>query len=235
MALALRDGTPLRFVAAGNARTSALAYERRIRECGEIATRERDHHDFCNALAWLMFPRTKAALNAIHVADAGRTGARSRRRDAATLIDEYGVIVLGAQPALVAMWRDHRWGALFGERVGEVEAGMQIAVLGHGLMAALERPFAALTAKALVICPAASQPAAADTIAGCDAEAQQRLAATATTFQPRALLPLPIAAWPGWDPLARGDERFADTRVFRPPPVRGIMHELTSDFASHCP
>ncbi len=71
--LALPDGRPLSFVEPPPRRLSALAYETRIAERAEIVTRAGSLHDFCNALAWLLFPRAKATLNAMHV-DASRPG-----------------------------------------------------------------------------------------------------------------------------------------------------------------
>jgi len=67
------SGRALRFVAADDqpARGGAPppAYERRIFEAGEVATRTAGpgvRHDLYNALAWLAFPRAKARLNALH-------------------------------------------------------------------------------------------------------------------------------------------------------------------------
>ena len=81
-ALALPDGRPLVFVLPP-AQRGALAYERAIAEEGEIATRPGNLHDALNALMWLLFPRTKAALNALHVAEhfAATPNVRSERRD----------------------------------------------------------------------------------------------------------------------------------------------------------
>ncbi len=153
LGILVREGAPLCFVAAPPRRVAALAYERRVQDCGEVLLRPRDKHDGCNALAWLMLPQTKSALNAIHCHE-GAVAAANRRspaRDAATLLDEYGVIVLAAREELVEAWRRHAWRTLFHERRGEASRHFRIAVLGHGLMAALARPFAALTAKALVV------------------------------------------------------------------------------------
>jgi hypothetical protein len=85
--LALPDGRPLVFVAS-RSRMRALDYERRVAEHGEIATRDGSLHDGFNALAWLRFPRTKAALNAVHLraSEVATGNARCRARDAATLI-----------------------------------------------------------------------------------------------------------------------------------------------------
>src|SRR5512137_2858002 len=66
-ALMLPSGTRIRFAAATVQRRSALDYERGIAASGIVPTREGNLHDVCNALAWLAYPRTKAALNAVHV------------------------------------------------------------------------------------------------------------------------------------------------------------------------
>ena len=66
--LALPDGRPLTFAPASGGATAALDWERAIAATGCVRLREGSWHDAFNALAWLAFPRTKAALNAVHVA-----------------------------------------------------------------------------------------------------------------------------------------------------------------------
>ena len=155
---ALPDGRPLVFVAPPPGRLPALAYERRIAERGEVSTREGKRHDFFNALAWLAFPRAKAALNAIHVAAplTAARHARDRSRDAATLVDESGLIVACADAALLAMWRAHAWRDLYWARRRDVAARMQVVAIGHGLLDRLVTPYRALTAKALIVTVEAS-------------------------------------------------------------------------------
>lgn len=229
------DGTALHFVAATGRRSSALDYERSV-AAGAIPTRQDNLHDACNALVWLVFPRTKAALNAIHLeresspANGRLANRRGARRDAATLLDESGVIVLCADPELVALWRARRWRALFHDRADDVARAMSIAVIGHGVLAKLLAPYPALTAHALVIAPTAGPRARFEREGGgvrclaepgspeaLDRSAAAWLAACGVAFTPAMLLPLPLAAWPGWDPAGRGPERFHDTAVFRPP------------------
>jgi hypothetical protein len=70
---------------------------------GEVPTRERNWHDYLNALVWATFPRAKSALHARqHRAIRAWAGAdvvrqlpnaRTRELDALALIDEGGVIV----------------------------------------------------------------------------------------------------------------------------------------------
>ena len=218
--LALPDGRPLSFVAAPAAAMSALDYERRIAAHGEIVTRPDSLHDVCNALAWLRFPRTKAALNAMHVAgsrtDSGNR--RDRSRDAATLLDESGMLAACADASLVELWKARRWRDAFWDRRHDVVASLRAVAMGHGLLAKLVAPFPAITAKVLVLPLSAaalpSEPAALT--AALDAAAAALLAGRGATFAPTDMLPLPVAALPGWDCGERGARLFDDAAVFRP-------------------
>ena len=77
-------------------------YDARIAR-GEVPTREKNWHDFLNALVWATFPKSKATLHARQHrairewagADVVRKlpNARTRELDALALIDEGGVIV----------------------------------------------------------------------------------------------------------------------------------------------
>lgn len=222
--LALPGGPPLSFVAPPTSAPSAIDYERRIAERGEIVTRPESLHDVCNALAWLRFPRTKAALTAAHIAApcAATGNRRDRTRDAATLLDESGMLVACADPCLVALWRAHRWRDAFWERRGDVEASLRAVVIGHGLLAKLVAPFRSITARAWVLSvSAAALPAGAAALAAAmDAAAASAIGARGVAFAPADLLPLPVAALPGWDCEARGARLFDDAAVFRPRVLR---------------
>ena len=209
--LALPDGRPLSFVAP-RPRLRALDYERAIAVRGEIATRGGNLHDAFNAMTWLRLPRTKSALNAVHVraADTATGNARNRARDAATLLDESGLLLCCADAGLVALLRARAWRELFWTRRNEVVRAMRPLVLGHGLAEKLMSPYRALTAHVLVT---GAAPAAA-----IDAEAATLVAMPG--FAPDALSPLPIAALPGWDVGASGESLFDDLSVFRPPVLR---------------
>jgi hypothetical protein len=217
--LAHPSGVRLRFVAQ-EVRSPALAYERRIAAAGEIPLREGDPHDAWNARVWLAFPRTKSALNAIHVAAgaAAAPNARSPGRNAATLLDESGALVACIDPEFVACWRRHAWREAFGGPAAILARRLAVVVVGHGLLARLYRPFRGLTARALVL-PLDPDALPADAAArrdALDAAAAARLAGTGRGLVPGDLLPLPLAAMPDWDPAAAGDARFADLSVFRP-------------------
>jgi len=216
---ARESGLPQRFVEAPDA-LAALDYERRIASHGEIATRDGVLHDLFNALSWLAFPQTKAALNALHVREgASATGnARNRRRDAATLLDESGLIVACADPSLIDGWRRHAWRETFWTRRADIERALAAHALGHGLLEKLSNPYRSITAHALVLSVPSSMSRA-----DVDAVAADRIAAG---VEPCALLPLPVAALPGWDSEALGSALFDDVSVFRAPraaPARGAQ------------
>lgn len=218
--LALPDGRALVFVAV-RGRLRALDYERAIAGRGEIATREGNLHDAFNALAWLRFPRAKAALNAVHVRfpDAGTANARNHARDAATLLDESGLLLGCADAGLAALLRERAWRELFWTRRDEVVRGMHPMVLGHGLAAKLLLPYRALTAHVLLLDMPPGLAAPAGTADGAlDAMAAEVIADPG--FNPDRLTPLPVAALPGWDAESLGGSLFDDLSVFRPPVLR---------------
>ena len=228
--LALPDGRPLSFVAPPP-RLRALDYERAIAGRGEIATREGNLHDAFNALAWILFPRTKAAITAVHVqaADAVTANARNRARDAATLLDESGMLVNCRDAGLIAMLRARAWRDLFWTHRDEVVQRMRPLVLGHGLAEKLLSPYRALTAHVLIVGMSAAETDAANgarvaaiEMTAC-AEPDDTVAAAmiaAPGFGPALLSPLPVAALPGWDAEDLGGLLFDDLSVFRPPVLR---------------
>jgi hypothetical protein len=222
--LALPGGTRVGFVAASGRRVSALDYERRIARTGEVAVRSSSLHDFCNALAWLAFPRTKAALNAVHVAarPSPAAGSRAPARDAATLLDESGLLVACADPEIMRAWEAREWRVAFGD-IGTAGAPRLHAVaVGHGLLAKCITPYRAITAHALVLPIAAGrlpdEPGAL--AAALDAAASRQIAQAGDAWSPESLLPLPVAGLPGWDRERLGARLFDDVSVFRPRTLR---------------
>lgn len=91
-------GKPLSFVPQ-SALADGTAYETHIALTGEIPTRD-NLHDLFNACVWLRFPQTKAWLNAqqYHEIQAHGDKQRTRLRDAITLFDENGAIVVTSNP-----------------------------------------------------------------------------------------------------------------------------------------
>ncbi len=217
--LALPDGRPLAFVIPPPRRMRAHAYEGRVAERSEIVVRADNLHDACNALVWLTLPRTKAALNALHV-DASlappalRGGTRGRVRDAATLLDESGMLVACTDKSLVDLWRRHAWREAF---LGRSASDVRVVTIGHGVLAKCAVPFRAITARALVLAlDPPALPEGPDVLAAAlDNMASARLAGARAAFASGDLLPLPVAALPGWDTEILGARLYDDVSVFR--------------------
>lgn len=212
--LALDNGIPLAFVAATPA--SALAYEQAIATQGRIGIRPGSWHDAFNALVWLTLPRTKCALNALHAKAAVAPGrhARTRQRDAATLVDESGLILACADAALVGLLRQRAWQQLFVTARARVDAAFVPLVVGHGMLDKLRRPWRGITAHVLIIPAAMNGPADSAAVATLDAAAAAQI--RAESFLPAVLLPLPVAALAGWDGEALGPRLYDDVSIFRP-------------------
>jgi hypothetical protein len=201
-------GHPLQLVAATDAPRGA-AYESHIAATGRIPTRD-NRHDLLNALIWLAFPRAKARLNALQAAVIARDGIKSERgalRDAATLLDENGVVVVTPHAQLVAALRQHHWREAFVEQRG-AWTNVRVWVFGHALMGRLASPYKSITGHAVHL----ALPAIA-TLDDVDCALQERLDAR---FAPSAFFSLPVLGIPGWAAASEHQDYYEDTSVFRP-------------------
>jgi hypothetical protein len=213
--IALPSGKPIVF---GNeAPGGALAYEAAVARHGIVHVRPGGWHDVMNALVWLKFPKTKAALNARHVRDSASAtnNQRSRARDAATLLDESGLVLVCGAPELAQLLRERKWRALFADRHDAVLRAMRPYAIGHGMLVKLLAPFRAITARTLILpIDVATLPAGAAGHAHIDEAAARAI--DDADLRPSTLPPLPVAALPGWDCEGLGARLFDDQSVFRP-------------------
>lgn len=211
-----RAGRPIRFI--DPAHIADTGYEQHIADAGEVATRPDNWHDTFNALCWLAWPRTKAALNALHLRElATQQGSlRSRARDAATLVDESGLVLACADPALADALHAHDWPRLFQHRREAWGKHLAPYLLGHALLEKGLSPFIGTVAKVIVldVAPAWFALDEGSRIADLD----RRLAALVddgALANPRSLPPMPVLGIPGWW-STQDDDFYADTRHFRP-------------------
>jgi hypothetical protein len=198
----------------------AAHYELRIHDEGVVPLRAANWHDFFNALVWLTFPRVKAALNAAHSAElraaSGTTRARNRRRDALTLFDESGVLVLSRERAVLDDLRTHRWQRVFWEQRETLMQTTRFCLFGHGLYEKALSPYVGMTGHALLPqVPADFDTANEAALAQADALAADVL--MKQVMQPRDLSPLPVLGVPGWWAANRHADFYANTDYFRPP------------------
>ena len=210
-----------------------VPYERHIYETGEVPTREHDWHDMFNGLVWCRLPRLKAAINAQHYAqlDQQRDGRRGPMRDALTLLDESGALVISRQRGLLDAVARREWSGVFQEKRDAWSTGTAVVLCGHALLDKLRTPYKAMTAHALLL--HGDTPTASESIdewfARLDTLLAHRLLAGLCSH-PSELSPLPLMGLPGWWPEGPQDDRFyADSGVFRTPsrgfqpaPVHGL-------------
>lgn len=225
-------GAQIRFVPAS--RLPGVAYERHIFETGEVSTREKSRHDLFNALVWCRLPRFKAAMNALHYGhiDEEHAGRRGPLRDALTLLDESGVLVVASNRRLLQALAERDWRRAFCEHrpdwpapepqegAAKQDPRVRVVICGHALLEKLCAPYKAITAHALLLHVAAARlsQAGEDFLSWLDRELAERMPSGLCTA-PAALSPLPLAGIPGWWPDAPQDSSFYDdSTVFRLPP-----------------
>ncbi len=215
------QGMRVRFVPqAPKSKSFEAAFEPRTYLRGEVQVRALDWHDLFNALVWMTFPTTKAVINARHyesMAAAGR-GNRPPQRDALTLFDEDGVVVVSGDAELLELVRGFRWKELFWHRRDAVKARMRFCVFGHALFSKALKPFVGLTGKAVLLpVPGAFLDLAREAqLAELDCLLAMHIWGRDRFLHGRELSPLPVLGVPGW---WSGNERegfYDDIAYFRP-------------------
>lgn len=146
---------PIRFV--GQAcLPEGEAYESFIANTGKIPTRD-NHHDLLNGLIWLNFPQAKAVFNERHAKDILQHGihnARTALRNALTVFDENGGIVVSSDRLLLEQLQAFKWqAALVTHRENWLAQHRTIAFFpfGHALLEKLLKPRKNITSHTLLI------------------------------------------------------------------------------------
>ena len=208
VALNDRGSAPVRFCDPAEL-PQELAYESFVSEHRRCPTRD-GLHDFFNGLCWLRFPHSKARLNALQAAEIAASGVGASRgpvRDAITVFDENGALLLAPEPLWLAL--EHRnWSRLFGE-LRPLWAESRLILFGHALLEKLMQPRKGMTAH--VLNWQISANASVD-------ELDQRLAAALQRewLARKPFLPLPVLGVPGWCAANDNPDFYADQKVFRP-------------------
>ena len=221
--LVTASGKPVRFCLPAS--SGGKDYERRVFDTGLVDTREGNRHDLFNALAWMAFPKSKAAINARHVAALPAEGnARGPLRDLLTLIDEGGVIVACADagaPVFESLVREFRWQELFWERRAQLLAESRAVLVGHSAFEKALAPYPGITCKALFlrVTRAHLESPMAELVETLDALAADWIHALPADASPRRMAPLPVFGYPGWLPGSGSAAFYADRRWFRPAPA----------------
>lgn len=217
------SGVPVRFVAPRDPTVrDRRHYEARIAATGEVETRRESWHDLFNALAWITYPKAKAAINARHaeiLQAGGEAEARQRGpvRDALTLFDEGGVIVASSSPAMHRLIVDFRWKDLFWERRRELQATTRFLAFGHACYEQALAPYIGMVAKTVLVTVSdaflSSPPQIHAELA--DALVARHIAEPASFHSPKALPPMPVLGVPGWYDANAQESFYDDAKHFR--------------------
>lgn len=210
----------IRFVLPESLPDDGEYYECRIHRSGQVPTRAANWHDFFNAAVWLTFPASKRAINRRHLAGMEVTpvAGRGPLRDAATLLDESGIVLPYCDPASPTLLREHRWHELFWLRRTDWGRTVTAVVFGHAIYEKALAPYPGLTAKAwpvqvtadFFLLPAAEQISCLDHLLAARLDDPHQLQ------QPADLHPLPVLGVPGWWPANADPVFYHNTRYFRP-------------------
>jgi Protein of unknown function (DUF3025) len=211
--LSNQQGQQIQFVSAADFAlplAGAIGYEAHIYQTGLVPTRAANRHwadadalhDYLNALMWLSWPKTKAALNAAQYRSAhGLVGERgtestSQRgplRDRLTLLDESGVVVVCEKP-FGDLLKGKHWTDLFLTHRASIEQGrFQVFVVGHGLLQRLHSPFKSITGHAWII---QQQSLGQNESLFADAFMAARLSNPTEVLE--RSVPLPVMGLPNW-------------------------------------
>ena len=211
-------GIGIAFVPPSAPPPSAMAFEKRVFDMGEVETRPGCWHDAFHAAAWLMFPRAKSRINALHVAD-GLDDTPNRRgvlRNVLTLIDEGGLLVASADATLLKSVRAFQWHELFWRRRGEVNEAMDFTIFGHALYErALGMPHG-ITGRGVLleVDTAYFRRARGARMRYLDARLCDVLDDRALMTSPGFIQPVPIKGIPGWADENRDEAYYFDTSQF---------------------
>ena len=214
--------SPVRFVSQSSL-PSGVAYEQFIFDTRQCPTRD-GLHDFFNALYWDQFPHTKARLNQLQAEQISQLGSVTRRgavRDALTVFDENGALLMAPPElweALIAM----DWQRLF-VTLRPLWQQAQLIPFGHALLEKLVQPRKPITAHVYraqfttenIANNVINTPATSQIYPLLDAWIATDL--SAEKFATKPFAPLPILGIPGWWAANEDPDFYKDDAVFRRP------------------
>ena len=200
----------------------ALEYERLV-QTGQIPTRDLSH-DWYNGQVWLAFPKVKQLINALHVQDAccsaDQSGSlsgngRSRLRDALTLFDESGALLLTTEWSLCTALLQHDWKTLLLDQRESWSTRARVLLLGHGLLDSMSKAHKGLCAKVVPV-----------QVPSLDMELPElqrlMLLVVEQLRAPGNLSPLPVMGVPGWFRDSETPGFYEDSAVYRAKPTRRV-------------
>lgn len=222
------NNLPIRFVEQKPEQNfSAVAYEEIIYQTGEVPTRSESWHDVFGAIIWSLFPNTKALINKLHHDDIQENGKekRSTLRNALTLFDECGVVLVTKNTEVTTALRQHDWQTAFinNRELWQNSApnGVLAFQFGHANYEMLTKPYLGLTGKWLHLEVSAE-------LASLPLNVQYRmvdekladLVASGCLQDNSNLSPLPLLGVPTWYDKNCNPKFYDNADYFRPKPEK---------------
>jgi Protein of unknown function (DUF3025) len=214
--------SPVRFVPQSSL-PNGMAYEQFIFDTQQCPTRD-GLHDFFNALYWDQFPRTKARLNQLQaeqIAQMGSVAQRGSVRDALTVFDENGALLIAPPElwdALIAM----DWQRLF-VTLRPLWQQARLVPFGHALLEKLVHPRKPITAH-VYMAQITIKNIALETMNTSDTsqfytlfDAWIAADLSAEKLASKPFAPLPILGVPNWWDDNEDLDFYNDETVFRKP------------------
>jgi hypothetical protein len=208
-------------------------YEPRCYLRGEIQTRSNNWHDFFNTLVWLTFPKSKALINARHyhalttckTSIRANTTDRSQRgalRDANTLLDESGVIVVYTDETLATLLRDFSWKELFWQQREQVQHSMGFYLFGHGLYEKSLNPYIGMTGQGILLKVEANffKQTLTQQLEHLDIRLADHLIHAENHGDTTQFSPVPLLGIPGWSSKNKIENYYENTAYFRPKRIK---------------
>lgn len=197
-----------------------LYYEEVIFQKHLIPTRFNNWHDLFNAAIWLLFPKSKAFLNEIHIQEIQSHGLNPRTavRNRVTHFDECGGILVYQQPEHLDSLQNHCWIDAFVEQRSLWNNSTRFFIFGHANYEMLLAPYIGLTAKYLPLKVQSDfwAKSLADQYRYLDAELMATIKEWGPFKQKGALKPLPLLGIPGWWSENESKDFYLNKDYFRP-------------------
>ena len=214
--------SPVRFVPQSSL-PSGVAYEQFIFDTQQCPTRD-GLHDFFNALYWSLFPHTKTRLNQLQAEQIAMLGSVTQRgavRDALTVFDENGALLIAPPElwdALIAM----DWQRLF-VTLRPLWQQARLIPFGHALLEKLVQPRKPITCH-VYLAQFTIKNIAVKTINTPDTVHFYKILDELTAadlssekFATKPFAPLPILGVPDWWAANECPDFYKDESVFRRP------------------
>lgn len=195
-------------------------YEEIIFNQGQIPTRLNNWHDLFGAYIWLLFPKTKALLNQLHIEEITLHGkqTRSKKRNAITLLDECGIIIPYLDESLVDALKTHQWQNAFVDNRMQWGSRIDAFMFGHANYEMATKPFLGLTGKGLYIAVGHNffEWSLKSQYAYLDEQLVKIISTNDTLKDNQALFPMPFLGIPNWYDENQNESFYENTAYFRP-------------------